>query len=66
MSEVEKIAVLETKVAALEKTMCDIAEAVKEIKDKLLGRPSWQITAVISTLTAICGSSIMFIINILI
>lgn len=32
-----------------------IAEDVKTIKETLLGRPTWQITAVIGTLTAVCS-----------
>jgi hypothetical protein len=31
-----------------------LQQDIKEIKDKLLGRPSWPVTIIITILTAVC------------
>lgn len=59
----ERIAVVETKMFSFDKIVNDLCCDIKEIKEQLLGRPSWLIVSVISLLTTICGSLAVFILN---
>jgi hypothetical protein len=63
MTEQERLACLETTVKAHDEQIISIGKDVKEIKEKLLGRPSWQITTIISTLTGACGVMATYIIT---
>ena len=47
---------------AVNKSLCN---DVKEIKEKLLGRPSWIVTGIISFLAAICSIMGTYILTIL-
>ena len=40
-----------------------MANDIKEIKDKLLGRPSWSVTLIITSLMTICSGLVMFILT---
>ena len=40
-----------------------MANDIKEIKDKLLGRPSWSVTLIITSLMTICSGLIVFILT---
>lgn len=51
-----KEALLEQRVLQLETCQETIQEDIKEIKEKLLGRPSWFVCIVISTLCTISSS----------
>jgi len=50
MTENERVAKLEERVASHERELCSIAGDIKEIKDQLLQRPSWAITMIITFL----------------
>lgn len=63
MTEQERLACLETKVNGHDTQIESIAGDVKEIKEKLLGRPSWQVTTIISTLTGACGVMATYILT---
>lgn len=63
MNEQERIACLETTVKGHEDKLTSISNDVKDIKEKLMGRPSWQITTVISALTGACGVMATYIIT---
>jgi len=63
MNEQERLACLETTVKSHEDKLTGISNDVKDIKEKLMGRPSWQITAVISSLTGACGVMATYILT---
>ncbi len=46
----ERIGVVETKVEGLEKFVGELRSDIKEIKDKLLARPSWTVSMIITFL----------------
>ena len=46
----ERVGVVETKVEGLEKFAGELRVDIKEIKDKLLARPSWTVSLVITIL----------------
>lgn len=50
----------EQRIIALERDMGDVRKDVREIKDRLLGRPTWAVTTIITILTAVSCSSITF------
>jgi len=50
----------EGRINALEDNMTELKKDVKEIKDRLLGRPTWIITVIITILTAVTCSSLTF------
>lgn len=60
MDECTKGVKNEQRIVALERDMGDVRSDVREIKDRLLGRPTWTTTAIITILTAISCSSITF------
>ncbi len=45
---------------AVEKSTDELWEVITEIRDRLLGRPSWVVTVIITILTSITVSSITF------
>jgi hypothetical protein len=51
------------RVTTLEREMCGVRLDIKEIKDTLLGRPTWAVTVIITILTALSCSSITFAIT---
>ena len=52
------------RVATLEQAQRTICKDIKEIKNKLLGRPSWAVSVIITLLTTIACSSIIYIITV--
>lgn len=58
----EKVAVLMSFKEMQEKFNTAVACDIKEIKDDLLKRPSWTVTALITALFTVCGSLIVFIV----
>ena len=61
MDITERVATLEQKCVTQEKNNQKMSEDIKDIKDRLLGRPSWIVTIIISSLTTISTSLIVFI-----
>lgn len=53
------------RIIALERDMQEMKGDIKDIKDGLLKRPSWSVTTIITTLTAISVSSLTFAITVL-
>ncbi len=51
------------RVATLEQCQKTMADDIKEIKDKLLGRPSWSVSLVITLLTTLSTSLGIFILT---
>ena len=51
------------RVARLEQGFKTVCDDIKEIKNKLLGRPSWAVTIVLSVLTTLSASLIIFIVT---
>jgi len=51
------------RVARLEQGFATMCQDIKEIKNKLLGRPSWSVTVILSILTTLSASLIIFIIT---
>jgi len=49
----ERMGKIEVRVSTLEKFVGELRGDIKEIKDKLLGRPSWFISLLITALVAI-------------
>ena len=58
-----RISLLEQSYKTLHTLLVDTCEEVKEIKEKLLARPSWILMILISGLTTLCGSLIVFIVT---
>jgi len=50
----ERIATLESENKSQNEDIKTIAGDIKEIKDKLLNRPSWSVSAIITLLTGLC------------
>ncbi len=46
----ERVSIVETKVKGLEDFVCELRVDIKEIKDKLLARPSWTVSLIITFL----------------
>ena len=51
------------RVARLEQGFETVCQDIKDIKNKLLGRPSWAVTIILSMLTTLSASLIIFIIT---
>lgn len=49
-----RLATLEAKTETLEKCQETMSSDIKEIKDKLLLRPSWAVTIIITFLSTVC------------
>ena len=60
-SEQERLTALETNDKNQDACIKQMAEDIKEIKDKLLLRPSWSVSAIITLLTGICVGLIVFV-----
>ncbi len=56
----ERIGVVETKVEGLEKFVGELRIDIKEIKDKLLARPSWTVSLIITFLVGMVIALIKF------
>lgn len=54
---------LHERVATLEEGYKNVCQDIKDIKEKLLGRPSWGVLIIISALTTISTSLTIFIIT---
>jgi uncharacterized coiled-coil protein SlyX len=63
MTDSERIIRLETKIETQEKNICEIFEIIREIKNKLLGRPSWAITIIITALSSLSVSLIILLLK---
>ena len=59
MTDKERIIKLETRIDNQEQHICKILEDIREIKDKLLGRPSWTVSIIITFLFTLCASLII-------
>jgi len=59
----ERVSLLEQGYETLHHLAQDTCLEVKEIKEKLLARPSWFLMVLISSLMTICGSLIVFILT---
>lgn len=55
----------ETEILALKECYSAIAKDVKDIKEQLLGRPSWTITCIIAFLSTLAFSALTFAFTIL-
>jgi hypothetical protein len=51
------------RVATLEEGFKNVCNDIKDIKEKLLGRPSWGVLIIISALTTISTSLAIFVIT---
>lgn len=56
-----EIAVLKEKVATHDRTLSAVCEDIREIKDKLIQRPSWATMTIITMLSTLCVWLIVFI-----
>jgi len=63
MTDKERLIRLETQVMNQEANICAIFNDIREIKDKLLGRPSWAVTVIITALSTLCVSLIVLILT---
>jgi len=43
-----------TKIMSMEKRMGNVETAITDIRDRLLGRPTWIVTFALTALTSIC------------
>lgn len=57
------MAEINERVATLEQAQKTICKDIKEIKNTLLGRPSWAVTIIIAFLTTLSCSSIIYIVT---
>lgn len=55
----------EQRIIALERDMGEIKKDIREIKDKLLGRPTWAVTIIITLLSTLAFSSLAFALTVL-
>ena len=53
MSDNERVAKLEQQVQSHEKELCQISNDIREIKDKLLQRPSWAVMLMMTSLVSL-------------
>jgi len=51
------------RIAKLETGFTNICDDIKEIKNKLLGRPSWSVSVIITILTTLSGSLVMILLT---
>ena len=56
----ERVTKAEVKITGLQSYVTEMRTDIKEIKDKLLGRPSWVISLIITILVAIVVGLIRF------
>jgi len=59
----ERIVRLETTIDQHQKAIDEFGRDVKEIKEKLLLRPSWAVTVILSLLLAICSAETVFVLT---
>jgi hypothetical protein len=59
----ERVATLEQSDKTKTKQIDTLCTDVKEIKEKLLGRPSWFVIMIIAGLSSICSSLISYILT---
>lgn len=62
-TEAERLATLEAQVEAHEKVIATVCADIKEIKERLLGRPSWFVVLVISSLLTAASAMAMYILT---
>lgn len=63
MTDKERIIKLETEIAQQKLDICSIIADIREIKDKLLGRPSWSVSIIITVLSTLCVSLTILILK---
>ena len=51
------------RVASLEEGFTNVCQDIKEIKDKLLGRPSWAVSVIITLLTTLCVGLMVYVVT---
>lgn len=61
MTDAERLIKLETRQEQQEKALCQLTSDTREIKEKLLGRPSWTVTIILSSLLTICSGLIIYV-----
>jgi len=54
----------EQRIVSLERDMSDIKNDIKDIKDRLLGRPTWVVTCLITILSSTCVGLLIMVIRI--
>jgi len=59
----EKTKDIGERVARLEEGFKNVCQDIKDIKNKLLGRPSWSVTVILSILSTLSVGLIVFIIS---
>ena len=59
----ERVATLEQFQSTQEKMNKTMAQDIKDIKEKLLGRPTWSIMLLISGLSTLSGSLIVYLLT---
>ena len=57
----EQLSKHETLLDTYGKWMEDLTESIKELRDKLVGRPSWLVTIVLTSLSTLSVSLIVYI-----
>lgn len=62
-TELERIARLETSHEQMQKDICEIFRKLDEIKNKLLQRPSWAVTFMLTGLITLCVSLIILVLK---
>lgn len=64
ISELQKdVALLRQTDKEMQKILNNFYNDIKEIKDKLLSRPSWAVMIIMSALMTMCGSLIVYVIT---
>ena len=51
------------RVASLEEGFTNVCNDIKDIKDKLLGRPSWAVSVIITLLTTLCVGLMVYVVT---
>lgn len=62
-TESERLTALETRDEQREKDICEIFSEIRLIKDKLLQRPSWTVTIILTFLSSLSVSLIIILLK---
>ena len=60
---IERLAAMETVTANLDCTIKVMEKDIKDIKEKLLDRPSWTVSILITILTTVCTGLLIYIVT---
>ena len=63
MSDNERLAKLEMRVENHEKDLCSVTADIREIKDKLLQRPSWAVMIIMTALISFISILLTYILK---